>query len=452
MDWLFQLDWSVPFYGLVALLAGSALFAIILLLYRRNTPGYILSSFTQGDGGYYYNPPTLVNDHIYIGTSRKRELALAQENFFFKLDKYLEKVWEYPLDTKEVRGGATLDSDGNIYFLVEDGRLQDQPYSYNSTLYLYSLSNPDDPAIEAPVLRWGSPLQISTSVWWMGMTNPAIIVDDIIYVGGDKVYAFDKDGNEIGSSVDSYTNFMNAPIIDPEGNIYFSANGGVVCLEPPNIQGHMIEKWAKTFPGQSSMSSPAFSTDHSKIYVGVGQTLYCFNTNQASPAAEELWAYTPQDISGDIRSTPAVDDNNNVYFGTKENVNSKFYAIHADGSGLLWDAAIEIGADIYSSPALGNNNTVYFGSEYSNGGIRFYALDMADGTIKWSVSLSADVIWSSPALSDQGILYIATKVVENLEGFLAPGIVYAIKSDSTGLLADAGSPRFHGGNANTGTT
>ncbi len=159
----------------------------------------------------------------------------------------------------------------------------------------------------------------------------------------------------------------------------------------------------------------------------------------------QIWEFSPGG-SGEFRATPAVDDADNVYLGNKDDQSSVLYAIKHDGT-LLWQR--EIGADLYSSPALGDDRTIYVGSEctppWSSSPLshfcdRFHALDMATGAKKWSVQLDGDVNWSSPALSDAGVLYVGAM----------NGSVYAIRSDANRLLPNAGSPRFYEGNASTG--
>ena len=76
----------------------------------------------DGGWGYYYNPPTLVDNHIYIGTSSRSHEPPSDNNAFYKIDSDLQKVWEYSLGSNEVRGAAALDSQGNVYFVVEKGR------------------------------------------------------------------------------------------------------------------------------------------------------------------------------------------------------------------------------------------------------------------------------------------------------------------------------------------
>lgn len=385
-----------------------------------------LYSFSQGSVGFYYNPPTLVDNHVYIGTSRGAGYSVAPANFFFRLDSSLNKVWEYPLGNKEVRGGAALDSFGNVYFVVEDAREENTI----SKFYLYSLDNNG-------IFRW-SRLIVSYGGAG-GMSNPAIAADDTIYVGGDKFYAYDVNGNEkwnyrVNDNA-SFMQIMNAPVVDPDGNIYFSANGYVISLDSAGT-----ERWLSPTTGEF-YSSPVFSTDYSKIFVGSGEKVLCLEAGTGS----KVWEFIAAGLAGRFgafRATPAVDSNNNVYIGTKDNNQSIFYAIKADGSGLLWKKTI--GADLYSSPAIGDDNTVYVGSEIA-GGLRLHALDMSTGITKWAAALRADVTWSSPALSDTGILYIASMDYDG-----SGGGVYAFRTGSTGLLTGAGSPRFHEGNLNTG--
>ncbi|MBC8321065.1 MAG: PQQ-like beta-propeller repeat protein [Bacteroidetes bacterium] len=272
------------------------------------------------------------------------------------------------------------------------------------------------------------------------MSNPSIAVDNTIYIGGDKFYAFDENGNEKWTYGNNLP-IMNAPIIDPDGNIYFSAIGDIHTTSFGSIislKSNGTERWKYPTTGLS-MSSPAFSVDYSQIFVGVGDKVLCLLTN----TGDKVWEFTPAGMVGDFRATPAVDNINNVYIGTKANNESVFYAIKEDGSGLLWENTI--GADLYSSPALGNDNVVYVGSEGADGRKRLHGLEMTTGKIKWSNSLSHDIVWSSATISNTGTLYIATMDV-NGKG----GGVYAFRTNSTGLLPNAGSPRFHGGNSSTG--
>jgi outer membrane protein assembly factor BamB len=266
------------------------------------------------------------------------------------------------------------------------------------------------------------------------MNNPAIAADNTIYIGGDKFYAFDVDGNVKWSFQEPGPALfvMNAPIIDPDGNIYFSSANTIYSLTSTGVR-----RWRVTTTGEY-YSSPAFSTDYSKVFVAVENRVYCLRAS----TGEVIWQFSPPGIAGVFRATPAVDDNDNVYLGTKADAQSAFYAIRADGTALRWQNPI--GADLYSSPAIGNDRTLYFGSESANSQ-QLHAVDLATGVEKWSSPLRRDATWTSPAIADDGTLYIGSMDIDGVGGSL-----YSFRTESGGLLKGAGSPRFHGSNANNG--
>lgn len=382
----------------------------------------LLQEFKPGSVGFYYNPPTLVGNAIYIGTSRGIEYTPATTNAFYKLSSTLGKVWEYSLGQKEVRGGATLDATGNVYFTVEEGRFRNT--SNPSTFYLYSL----DPS---GGLRWTR--EIRRTLPNLGMNNPAITADNTILIGGDKFYAFDVNGNVMWAYQEAASLLvMNAPIIDPDGNIYFSSANAIISLTAAGVR-----RWRVTTGGEY-FSSPAFSTDHAKVFVAVAGRVYCLRAS----TGEIIWQFSPPGIVGVFYASPAVDDNDNVYLGTKADAQSVFYAIRADGTGLRWQNPI--GADLYSSPAIGNDRTLYFGSEAANSQ-QLHAIDLATGARKWSSPLRKDATWTSPAIADDGTLYIGSMDIDGVGAGL-----YSFRTESGGLLRSAGSPRFHGSNANNG--
>lgn len=401
----------------------------------------LLAKFYPANSGFYYNSPTLANGSILIGTSSGSNYEVKSQNAFYKLGLSLEKMWEYPLGFCEVRGAATIDSEGNIYFVVEEGR---RPGDHRqSKLYLYSLTEDGN-------LRWSkmfSPERGYNDIN-QGMVNPAISVDDIIYVGGEELFAFTSDG-KLAWSYGESLNILNAPTIDPEGNIYFTTHS--VSPSPSRIVSlsrNGNERWVVNTTGEA-LSSTAFSADFSHLYGAAGTTLHCIEANTGGV----IWAYSPEDIPGPFRATPAIDEEGNAFLGTKANELSVFYAIRADGTGLLWKRLI--GADLYSSPLLTNGGTICLGSEATRDGQqRLHALDMVTGDVKWTAGYPdnrADTTWSSAVLSEQGILYIGCMdYMDSQDGAYYSGGVFAFQTDSTGLLPSAGSSRFHGGNASTG--
>jgi outer membrane protein assembly factor BamB len=347
----------------------------------------------------------------------------------------LRKIWEHDLGTSEVRGAATLDRAGNVYFVIEAGKTPGE--AGTGALHLYSLA-PDGS------YRWS--VLVDPDAHYMGTSNPAVAADDTVYVGSaDGLHAFQPDGTESWHFTGT-GRVMNAPIIDPDGNVYFAAmRRDLWEFSVVSVTASGALRWSTRLPpatNQTGISSPAFSVDHSSIFVANGVEVCRLDT----ATGEIAWQFRPPSISGEFRASPAVDDSDNVYIGSKGGPWGTLYAIRGDGSGLLWER--KIGADIYGTPALGDDGTIYFGSEftYTQESLRLHALDIATGAPRWSVGLDGDVTWSAPALTPDGTLYIGTMACDEC----THGAVFAFDTDSTGLLPGAGWARFHGGNASTG--
>jgi len=390
-----------------------------------------LYAFSPTMGGFSCSPPTLVDNYIYIGTSTNLTYLPPTKNYFYKLDEKLNKSWEYSLGNKQLRGAASLDAYGNIYFVVDSGRT----VAFGSApIQLYSLDNNGN-------FRWSK--RIGESDLLIGMRSIAIAEDNTIYVGGDKFYAFDINGNNKWIFNNDMACDANAPIIDPEGNIYFSANYWAFSLDKDGNK-----RWAiQSGDTGNSLSSLAFTTDYSHVIIAEWRTIYARETSTGNLS----WKYTFE-MNADFRATPAVDDNNVIYIGSHgdggDNDESTLYALKADGSGIIWQ--FKLGSDMYSSPTLGNNRVLYVGSEghgnTDNKNNRLHAFDMSNGKLLWSAQLAMDVLWGSPVLSNDGVLYVGTMYIDGSR----PSGLYAFRTESTGLLPNCGSPTFQESNTHTG--
>ena len=101
------------------------------------------------------------------------------------------------------------------------------------------------------------------------------------------------------------------------------------------------------------------------------------------------------DANGSIYSTPALDKDDNIYFGTEEGL---FYCLSPAGA-LRWK--FQVGGAIYTSPAIGKNG-VYFGCSDST----LYCLDFK-GQELWEFHTQEE-IYSTPAIDQQGIIYFGS--------------------------------------------
>jgi outer membrane protein assembly factor BamB len=139
-----------------------------------------------------------------------------------------------------------------------------------------------------------------------------------------------------------------------------------------------VKAQAKDQTGKSS----DWSESH-KVICGLGMVIWTM------PADE--------DFDDEINSTPAIDNQGNIYVGCIE---GHVHSFTANGS-QRWrfDASYEV----ISSPAIASDGTIY---ACDRDGM-VYAIN-SDGTQKWSVNTDASDIIATPAVGRQNEIYINT--------------------------------------------
>ena len=112
---------------------------------------------------------------------------------------------------------------------------------------------------------------------------------------------------------------------------------------------------------------------------------------------------------GSILNSAAIARDGTIYFGT---YNGTFYALRTNGA-QLW-RKVTPGSYIISSPAIGPDGTIYYGAgDYSviagkNLTGSLYALNPLDGSVKWRCIVPSPILSSSPALGQDGMVYIGS--------------------------------------------
>jgi cysteine-rich repeat protein len=203
-------------------------------------------------------------------------------------------------------------------------------------------------------------------------SSPAIGDDGTIYVRGreDYLIALNSDGTEkwvinLGSTL-SQTNM--SPVIGPDGTIYTFGLMNAQHPSFPDLQTtglHAINpdgttKWVFSdidFDDQSIHMTPAIDKNGTIYLSGSflnvwGSQLFCA-INQSGILQWTFELTAPDCFSS---SSPAIDVNGNIYFGTWGN---QMYALNPNGT-LKWK--FETRNNIDSSPAIGENGMIYFGS------------------------------------------------------------------------------------------
>jgi outer membrane protein assembly factor BamB len=151
------------------------------------------------------------------------------------------------------------------------------------------------------------------------------------------------------------------------------------------------EKW-RFLANERIRSTPALD-NHGNIYFGsAAGTLYCLD-REGFP----VWQYDTQSA---IFSSPAIDlDLQRIYIGCND---TYLYALDLSGK-FAWK--FKTGAKITSSPVIGFDNTVYIGSLDHF----LYAITPQDdqGVLKWKFDANSEIV-GSPAIDKDGTLFLGT--------------------------------------------
>jgi outer membrane protein assembly factor BamB len=238
-------------------------------------------------------------------------------------------------------------------------------------------------------------------------------VDNTVYIPCEdgKLYALDPNGLLIWS-YDANTPLISSPTIGPDDTLYVGGMNG--RLYAVDINGNL--QWTHSTEG-FIYSSPAASVD-GNIYVGSQDgVLYALDRD-----GSELWSFEtkgPGEVPrGSILASPAIGTDGTVYIAGLYDPN--LYALDpADGS-IKWSCNFESRGWPFASPVIANDGTIYQTLLYDT---NLYAIEPQDGSIIWSVDLANPASgwfdpnyeqdygdadgWSEPALGPDGTIYVS---------------------------------------------
>ena len=430
--------------------------------------------YSGGSGNFYYSTPTIVGHHAYVGTGAGSNHPMATDNYFAKVDlRDMREVWRYELGDAEVRGSAVLDRRGKVYFVKEQGRTVSfddgapDGDHLESVLTLVKISNP---ARRAPELEWEYEITAKGESHHMGHLTPAITSRGHIYVGGDALHAVRHDGTELWSPFSPAgagdLQIYNAPIIQEatEKLVYFNVNDSGGEYSADGIYAVNLisgkELWSYTpdytepsteysedFVAPETYSSPQFNRDRTKIYTALRDRIYCFDlTGNACTSNWEDGCEIP-DISGGIRAAPLVDVKGDIYIGTKDNDDSKFYKIDGTcpASPVIWE--IDTNADVYTTGVILNTGIVVIGTEpdFDAGILKAYSTTDEAAILEGFFDLDADMTWGSLRMHRGRLIGVANVPTTILGGFM-----FSIDTRGAGYEPGAENATFRGNNLSTG--
>lgn len=395
-------------------------------------------SYDVGSSTYiYYSSPALSADQqtIYIGTSKKVRDNSSLNDRLIAINSSGELKWEYALPNGEEVRSTPVVHDNKIYFIA-DRKTGEFSKSYSE---LFCLN-------EDGSLLWQRLISENSMMNSTGVSKVVVVDDKVVSVMSHiNVYNANSGEQLFNTAVCSECEEQNRlepdqyinPIINSLNEVVFFANGKYQRLDLSNYS--MEEVTLTSLEGNDQVTSTPALDSNGNIYFGTeGADVVAIDSS-----GHQLWRYTINKPSLHhapyFRSSPVIDEaNGSIYIGTKNNGDSKFIALDISSGQLKWE--FDVSGDIYSSPLIGDNGNIYFASETNY----LYALNK-NGELSWKENLGGDVTWSSPTIDNQGMLYIGT--MGNGSG---NGKLIKIKTGSSGLSTGIWS-KIHANQQNTGS-
>ncbi len=173
--------------------------------------------------------------------------------------------------------------------------------------------------------------------------------------------------------------------IGPEGQIYIPA-ADVPALLCRNQQG--ARRWEFFSPEEDDFGFGATIADDGTVYIGTETgTLFAL-----TPSGTTKWSAT---FSSGIFALPALGLDGTIYIQTE---NDTFFALDLQNGARKWSFYRGGGE---RCPVVGTDGTVFVSQDDS-----LYALDPADGSVKWAYGMRQAIV-GSPAIDvARGVLYV----------------------------------------------
>lgn len=289
--------------------------------------------------------------------------------------------------------GDARDSDlrrpsiGDAVAVGADGAL----YFGSSDRSIYAL-NPNG------TLRWRVAVTIDEDSHDPPVGPVAIAFDDTLLFGTNAgvLYALNADGSPRWTVATEDTPSLAAPAVAADGTVFFHHRSGTLRAYSPN--GEL--RWSYVSTGPARDGSPTISANGTVVLPANDGALHGLNPDTGG----RRWIYQPvlanntADPSGTTAS-PSIDAAGNLYAATG---NGTVFSLTANGTNRWVFRPTESPAHVVSALALGDGRA-YFATY----GGYLYALDQATGSLVWRTSLSAPARGSSPAIADDGSIFVA---------------------------------------------
>ena len=265
-------------------------------------------------------------------------------------------------------------------------------YASSSDRYVYAI-NPDGS------LRWRVLPSVDTEAKTMPISPLSLAADGTLHFGTNAgiAYALNVDGSTRWSSSLGSSPYFGSPAIAADGTSYYKQFEG--ALRAFSADG--APWWTYTVAGPAKGGDPVIASDGAVIFPANDGALHAINPSDGT----RRWRFQPTagdntaDTSGVVGS-PAIDASGNLYAAS---AGGTVFSVNASG-GLRWiyrtTGALE---NVSTSLAVGQGRAVFA----SHAGY-LYALDQATGSEVWRTSLGGPVRSSSPAMAEDGSIFVGT--------------------------------------------
>ena len=321
---------------------------------------------------------------------------ISGDGYLYKYDHNFNFIWRYKINNYNFIGTPAITNDGTIYACTTTNTGLYSPYVYAIVEEISGLDS-----IAQGSIKWrvgldgncvGSPMLDVSSNIYIGTTNGSVykIVDNLvrgitlwrtpttplgypitgtlaidadyetlIYTANNSttntsyMYSIDISNNTSSPPETLWTKSItndtyNSPSIRDNGDVYATTPKGKVYSY-------------NRFTGINTWSTPSIDVyDGSLSNIAIGNddfiyftSKYGLNVVNSSTGTRE-WKYTIEISNNNLsNSTPTIDSNNNVYFGTNSHY---IYCVNGVTRTHLWK--YELGGPVQSSPIICNHNDI----------------------------------------------------------------------------------------------
>lgn len=313
----------------------------------------IISGSSIGVGGSIY---VLTEDLLtYQGNDT------YNKTLFALIDNGLSasKKWQLNIDfttTDSIETTLTVDKNNSIYFGTLLGRvyaITDQADTYAEE-WIYQDPNTN------PSIRGTIALNIPTG-------DDFFIYKYLCYVNSSnsKLNCIDISGNGIPIAVwerDLISSSRGYCAIDTNNVVYVNTNNGLVYAYNVTVAG--TQKWGTPYINIGDVELSAFAVGNNNyIYVISDSKFNVINTSSGTVKWQPIISTANVNYKN---SSPMLDFNNNLYFGTKD---GKLYSVNGVNRTINWIYSYPYTngtARIQCTPVISSNNHIYYGDSLGN--------------------------------------------------------------------------------------